>query len=129
MSNNTQTKTRKFELAWIVVNDFEKALDFYTKVVGLEIETRVDEAGWAELRGNGGAYLGIAKQSAMNPVKAGSNAIVTITVDDIKVSRDELAAKGVKLLGDIMEVPGECKLQMFADNDENLFQLVQLTRG
>lgn len=125
---NTNTKSRSIYLVWIVVNDFDKALDFYTKTLGFEIDNRSDEMGWAELRGSSGSMLGIAKQSGFTPFKPGSNAIVTISVDDIEVTSNELKDKGVKLIGKVMEVPGEVKLQMFSDNDGNLFQLAQLLR-
>lgn len=119
------TKTRKIELSWIVVNDFEKSLKFFTEVVGLEIISREDSMGWAELRGSDGSMLGIARTNNYNPQKPGSNAVVTISVEDIQAARQEFQQKGAKLIGDIMEVPGHVKLQMFVDHDNNHFQLVE----
>lgn len=36
-----------------------------------------------------------------------------------------MAKKGAKFVGDVMEVPGACKLQTFQDADGNTFQLVE----
>lgn len=120
-----KTKIKKIELAWITVSDFEKSLEFFTHVVGLEVVNRDDTMGWAELRGKDGSFLGIAKSNSFNPVKPGANAIVTMTVENIDAARKEFQQKGAKLLGDVMEVPGHVKLQMFVDDDNNHFQLVE----
>lgn len=114
------------KLAWIVVNDLDKAIHFFTEVVGLKVLQRSDEWGWAELGGpDGGSELGIALASMEMHVKPGQNAIMTFDVADILKSKSEMSKKGAKLLGDIIEVPGHVKLQFFQDPDGNLFQLVQ----
>lgn len=113
-------------LAWIVVTDLEKAIRFFTEVVGLKVLNRADEWGWAELAGHdGGSQLGIALASMETTVKPGQNAIMTFTVADIVKSKSEMSQRGAKLVGDILEVPGHVKLQFFEDQDGNLFQLVQ----
>jgi predicted enzyme related to lactoylglutathione lyase len=114
-----------FHLAWIVVKDVKKAVKFYTEVVGLTIQNFDENYGWAELIGEDGAILGIAEQSDDNNIKAGQNAVVTLTVDDIVKASTELAKKGTKMLGEIMEVPNHVKLQMCMDQDGNHFQLCQ----
>ncbi len=125
MKMQTHIKTRKIELVWITVKDFDKSIKFFTEVVGMELMNREDSMGWAELRGNDGSLLGIAKAHSHNPHQPGSNAVVTITIDNMEVARKELQEKGAKLIGDVMEVPGHVKLQMFVDVDNNYFQLVE----
>lgn len=119
------SKKKSIELIWIVVSDLEKAINFYTEMVGFNLETKEEQFGWAELRGPEGAFLGLAEANEENQLTAGCNAIVTITVDDIIVSKEELEDKGIIMMGDIMEVPGHVKLQLFADADGNLMQLVE----
>ncbi|HEY4831705.1 MAG TPA: VOC family protein [Waddliaceae bacterium] len=114
-----------FHLAWIVVKDFKKAVKFYTEVVGLTIQNIDENYGWAELIGEDGAVLGISQQSEHNNIQAGQNAVVTLTVEDIVKAGAELAKKGMKMVGEIMEVPGHVKLQMCVDQDGNHFQLCQ----
>jgi len=119
-------KVQGIELAWIVVNDVEKAIKFYTEVVGLHLCEFSKEYGWAELAGPSGSRLGIATASKETDVKAGANAVVTICVDDIDKARAEFSKKKVHLVGDIIEVPGHVKMQTFKDSDGNTFQLCQM---
>ncbi len=117
---------KDFKLAWIVVADLKKAIHYYTHVVGLKLLENNEKYGWAELGGEeGGARLGIAQQNDYCPIAAGLNAIVTLTVGDLAKAKSELAKKGAKSLGDVQEVPGHVKMQLFEDADGNKFQLVE----
>ncbi|MCE5317900.1 MAG: VOC family protein [Parachlamydia sp.] len=114
------------DLSWIVVSDLDKAVRFFTEVVGLKLMTREDSYGWAELScPDGGTQLGIALAGKENNVKPGQNAIMTFTVGDLVKAKNEMAKKGTKMVGDVLEVPGHVKLQFFNDHDGNLFQLVE----
>ena len=129
-------------LVWITVSNLEKAEKFFTSVVGLTLKVADKEHGWLELIGTeGGCSLGIAASSQEQgccgemekspgsccPVGGpGSNAVVTLEVDDINKSKKELEDKGVKFTGPIMEYPGHVKLASFSDPDGNQFQLVQV---
>ena len=119
---------KRLDLAWITVTDVKKAKTFFTEVLGLEVRTDNAEYGWLELVAkDGGAALGVGQCSdEYTEVKAGQNAIVTFTVDDIIKTKAEFEKKGVKMLGDIVEVPGHVKMLFFCDNDGNKFQVVQL---
>lgn len=119
-------KNKGMNLAWIVGKDFDKTIKFYTEVLGLTLLSRMDEYQWAELQGKDGAMIGVSVESEMCPLKAGQNAILTYTVDNIEEVRKEFLEKGVNLIGDIVEVPGHVKLQLFTDSDGNMSQLAQL---
>lgn len=117
---------KSMELAWVVVSDFAKAKKFFTESIGLSVSSSNDKFGWAELSGkDGGAILGIATDNKHSPIRPGQNAIVTLTVDDIQKAKAQLMKKGVKMLGEIIEVPGAVKMQLFEDLDGNKFQLVE----
>ncbi|CRX37685.1 VOC family protein [Estrella lausannensis] len=116
-------------LCWIVVKDIEAAIKFYTETVGLKLKDYSPEFGWAELAGAEGSILGITKENPEFGSKAGTNAVVTITVESIEKAREEFLQKGVKLVGEIMEVPGHVKLQSFQDKDGNSFQLAEMLEG
>ena len=119
--------TKSFDLAWIVVKDLKNAVKFYTETVGLKLLKLDEQFGWAELQGpNGGAMLGIAQENDNDPIKAGKNACLTFTVENLEKSRDSFLQKGAKFLGDIMEVPGHVKLLSGVDVDGNHFQLAQM---
>ncbi len=118
--------TKGVYLSWIVVNDIEAAIKFYTEVAGLQLREFHKDFGWAELSGPEGMTLGLAQESQEQQTKAGTNAVVTITVEDIVATREMFLKKGVRLLGNILEVAGHVKLQTFMDNDGNMLQLAQM---
>jgi predicted enzyme related to lactoylglutathione lyase len=118
-------------LGWIIVKDHAKSKEFF-KSLGLKMSSQDSNYGWAEFSGKeeGGALLGVGQESPdcadYGAMKAGMNAVMTMTVDDIVATKAEFEAKGVKFLGDIMEVPGHVKLATFVDLDNNMFQLAQM---
>lgn len=122
-------KLKSMNLAWIVVNDIKKAIEFYTETVGLKLMEFHEQFGWAELEGDeGGARIGIAQVQikSEDDVQPGQNAIPTFTVDSLEKAIAELIKKGTKLIGGVQEVPGHVKLQTVADIDGNRFQLVEM---
>ncbi len=123
-------KPRGMHLSWIVVTDIKAAIKFYKEVVGLELAEYHEQYGWAELTAGGedGMRLGIAQHCQEKGMKAGANAIVTVTVDDIASAREDLQKKGACLIGEVVEVPGEVKMQTFCDSDGNTLQICQLLR-
>lgn len=122
-------------LAWISVADIQQSKKFFTDVLGLQISSDSAEYGWLELKASGDTFLlGVGqaqddKKEGCGSVLPGHNAIVTMTVDDLIKVKAILAQKSVKMLGDIIEVPGHVKMQLFADLDGNKFQLVQMLDG
>lgn len=113
-------------LSWIVVSDIKKARDFFSKSIGLKEKVFSEEHGWAEFEGEaeGGAVLGVALENS--ELMAGKNAVITFTVENLEASIKKFREKGVRLIGDVLEVPGHCKMQTFQDDDGNLFQIVEL---
>jgi len=117
---------KSIELAWISVNDMKKAKTFFADKLGLNITANSPEYGWLEFCGkNGGASLGVGQCAPECDLKPGQNAVVTFTVDDIEKTKADLKAKGVTIVGDVMEVPGHVKLLYIKDEDGNLFHLAQ----
>lgn len=112
-------------LSWIVVQDFEAALHFYTNVLGLTLRSKAEEFGWAELSGPSGSILAIAKADPRENLSAGSNAVVTISVKNIEEARKHCIKNGVALQGEIIEIPGHVRIQSFSDLDGNRMQLVE----
>ena len=113
------------KLAWVVVKDLQSALKFYTEIVGLTLKEQSPEYGWAELSGPEGIRLGVAQETSDEVFKAGMNAVVTITVDDLSATCSSFLSKGAKLVGEVIEVPGHVKMQTFEDVDGNKFQIVE----
>lgn len=117
-------------LAWIVVSDIKKAVAFYTQIIGMSLHVYDEKHNWAELVGEEeGARLGIVQRNDHELIQAGQNAIVTLSVEDIQKARDDLLEKGVKVLGEITDIPGVVRLQLVQDLDGNHFQLVETYPG
>lgn len=120
-------KVKEIGLSWIVVKDIKAAVSYYTNVVGLTLLEFNEQYGWAELEGSeGGARLGIAKENPQEKIKAGQNAVVTFTVDNLEKAKSHLIKKGGKCEGEVFEVPGHVKMQTVTDNDGNCFQICEL---
>jgi predicted enzyme related to lactoylglutathione lyase len=113
-------------LSWIVVKDLDKAIEFYTDVVGLTLKVRSKEYGWAELSDPKGGRLGLAQESDQMANKAGSNAVITIAVKDLNAAIAFFQKQKVHLQGDVETVPGHVKTQTFLDADGNMMQLVEM---
>jgi predicted enzyme related to lactoylglutathione lyase len=118
-------KTEGIYLSWIVVKDIKAAITFYTTVAGLTLKEFNPEFGWAELSGPEGAILGLAQENKEYGQFAGTNAVVTISVDDIHSACEQFKKNGAILLGELIEIPGHVIMQTFQDSDGNTMQLVQ----
>jgi len=122
-------KVKEIGLSWIVVKDFKAALKYYTEVLGLEVRELNEQYGWAELEGeNGGASLGIAQESPEEIVKAGQNAVVTFTVDNLEKMKESMFKKGAKCEGEIIEIPGHVKMQTVIDPAGNRIQICEILK-
>jgi len=119
-------KVDGIRLSWITVKDLDAAIKYYIEVVGLTLGDHNPEYKWAELSGPNGAHLGIAQENPEIEIKAGTNAVVTINVDDIEAARQSFEEQGATLIGDITEIPGHVKMQTFQDADGNVLQLTQI---
>lgn len=118
-------KAKGIHLTWIVVKDLTKAIEFYTKTVGLTLRESHPEYGWAELSGSEGSLLGLAQESSQMDYRAGINGIITITVIDLEAARLRLLDQKAKCVGDVIEIPHHVKMQTFIDQDGNTLQLVE----
>ena len=108
-------------LAWYSVKDLSAAKKFYGEVLGLKKTFEMD--GWCEFsHADGAVSIGL---SAISESDAGG-ATVVLKVDDLDRSRKDLAAKGIKFEGDVMEVPGVVRIASFRDPAGNRLQLCQV---
>ncbi len=130
---------KALSLVWITVSNLEKAEKFFSQSVGLTLKVADKEHGWLEFTGSqGGFRLGVTgsqedsccgqseQEKCCRPQGTGTNAVVTMEVDDIVASKKELESKGVIFSGPIMELPDHIKLASFSDPDGNQFQLVEV---
>ncbi len=110
------------------VTDVEKAVEFYSVILGLEIMEQDEH--WASISLNG-ARLGLHKASSAEFSKSSeqrSGATVTLSVSDIDKAYDLYKSKGVKFLGPVAKNPWGSHVS-FSDPDGNLLDLRQAPTG
>lgn len=118
-------KTLGIYLSWIVVKDIEKAIQFYTEVAGLELKEYHKEFSWAELSGQNGILLGISEETPENPIRAGQNAVITLSVENLDDAIAHFEAHNVTFLDETMVIEGHVKMRSFRDLSGNIMQIVQ----
>lgn len=118
-------KPQGFYMAWVLVENLAQGKKFFTDVLGLECVSHAPEYNWAEFTAGGGAHIGMGEACPETPMKAGSNAVICINVQDLIATKAELEAKNVRIIGDIQEVPGHVKMILVQDASGNLYNVVQ----
>ena len=104
----------KLDFVGIPSTDAERTRAFYVDTLGLRPDKTAQFEVWA-----GETCFGI-----WEPAKFGmefapqKNAHPALHVDDVKTAREELEAKGVEFLGDILDT-GVCHMAFFTDPDGN----------
>ncbi len=104
------------------VSDFDKAIDWYSRALGFELEYRLDQYKWCEMRTphpNINVGLGESEE-----VKNGGT-VPTWTVKDIDAARSHLESVGARFDGDTYQIEDMVKLATFYDPDGNAWMLAQ----
>ena len=93
-------KVKGYAWAGLATDDFDRTFSFFTKVLGLPVEVKLDDL--AILTVGPGQQLEIfggdqpGKRLTQNPV-------IAFEVDDMETARSELLAAGVELIGEVGE--------------------------
>lgn len=112
----------------VLVGDQDRALDFYTNVLGFEKgadNPTPDGPRFLTVRVKGDEFqlvLWPGKQGEPEPAMGRPPASVTIATDDIRETMSELQSRGVRFVSDVIEFRGVLVAQ-FEDPDRNLLQL------
>ncbi len=102
------------------VTDLDRAIAFYTGVLGFEMTERRDDLRFAHFATNvAGLEIGLSEQP--EPKGSGS-ALLNIGVADVAAARRSLEAKGVVFRRPTVIIPGKVALAEFADPDGNLLR-------
>jgi catechol 2,3-dioxygenase-like lactoylglutathione lyase family enzyme len=102
-----------------LTQDIARAKEFYSDVIGLELETEGDSD--MEFRA-GQVTLDIFDPSSIGQPFAPSPAGLALRVADVDAARGELEAKGVVFDGDTIQT-NVCKQAWFKDPDGNALML------
>jgi predicted enzyme related to lactoylglutathione lyase len=104
---------------WVPVQDMDRAVEFYSTTLGLEVKDRSDE--WSEIEANG-LMIGLNAREEASGSQSGG-AVISFQPDgdlDDEVSR--LRDAGVEFTGEISEHPWG-RIAPFKDSEGNDLQL------
>lgn len=104
------------------VSNLERSIEWYREVLGFELEYKLDEYGWCEVRTPfAGITIGLGQTEEVKP----GTTTPTFTVKDIAAARAYLESHEVRFDGDTYEIDGMVKLATFYDPDGNSYMLAQ----
>lgn len=105
------------------VSDLDKAIDWYQSVLGFELDYRMDDIGWCELKSPvANVNVGLSVVEKPNP----GGATPTFGVQDIAAAKASLEAADVRIDGDIMTIENMVSLLTFYDADDNALMFFQM---
>jgi len=108
-------------LVQLGVSNLDRAIRFYTTVLGFELTERRDDLKFAHIATNvPGLQIGL--NEIADPRGTGS-AVLNISVKDVAVARKTLEARGIVFRGETVVIPGKVALAPFADPDGNALRL------
>jgi CreA protein len=107
------------------VTDLDRALGWYTSVLGFSVMHHVPESGWAELQTPvDQVRVGLTEVELMPP--PGGGAVLTFNVHDVDAARAYLEElDDVRFDGDTCTIEGWVRLATLYDPDGNVLMLAQ----
>ena len=107
----------------VFVSDFDRAVDFYSNILGLKLAMREDNFGYASFEA-GPVSLAVAHTDDTSLM--GRHTGIGFLVADIDITYDELVAKGVEFDMPATKQPWGGILALMKDPDGNIFYLDEL---
>jgi catechol 2,3-dioxygenase-like lactoylglutathione lyase family enzyme len=116
--------------ATVMVSDFDRAVDFYTKTLGLKLMSRFGNE-WAEVSAGQGLTIGIHPAGrGPKPGTEGSISVGFTITGKIEDAVAKLKSQGVAFQGPIRDNSDEgIKLAFFGDPDGNALYLCEVVHG
>ena len=104
------------DFAVILVHDIDRAVDFYSDVLGLPETARYGQSPGVEFE-TGNLTLALLQADAFG-LEFTPNPSIALQVDDVAAARATLEERGVEFSGDIVD-SGVCHQSYFKDPDGN----------
>ena len=105
----------------VPTQDFDKAVEFYSTVLGLPESKRWGKMPAAEFE-TGTLTIAVMQSDAFGITFAPHGHPIALHVEDVAAARAELEARGVSFAADTMD-SGVCHMAHFADPDGNVLML------
>jgi len=107
----------------IPVADLDRAIDWYQKVLGFQLDYRLDDLGWCELKSPvDKVAVGLSVVEKPNP----GGATPTFGVKNIEAAKASLESNDVRIDGEIVTIENMVSLLTFYDVDGNALMFSQL---
>lgn len=107
---------------YLLVQDTDRAIKFYTEVLGLELYRRQDRYSILKLNNT---WVGLLNEKfETEPVIRGNNCVPVFKVDDLDHQYSRLKELGVKFETEITTLP-DVKLFQFQDSEGNILEMYQ----
>jgi len=116
---------KKVAFTYYPVTNMDRARAFYGGTLGLPCSTRSPTSPWVEYDLPEGGCLAITTVTQDAPASNAGGA-VAFEVEDLDACMDDLKAKGVPFLSDLIHSP-VCRMAVIKDPDGNSILLHQLT--
>jgi len=108
----------------VFVRDWPRALEFYGETLGIPFAFKSEEMGWAQLA-TGDAQLALERSTPGEEENlVGRFLGVSLAVDDIDATYEELRGRGVEFLAKPERMPWGGVLAHFRDPDGNVLTLI-----
>ena len=108
----------------IVTADFEGTLRFFTETLGLPLERREDDAGFAHLRLPSGQLFEVFKpNSEYADVHDDHCPVVGFEVEDVRAAQEELSRQGVEFVTAVQEAEDGACWVYFRGPEGRLYEL------
>jgi predicted enzyme related to lactoylglutathione lyase len=109
------------DFATLPTEDFERAIEFYGNVLGLQESARYGQMPGVEFE-TGSLTISIIESSAFGLEFSPHGHPLALHVDDVEAARAELESRGVEFLADTLD-SGVCHMAGFKDPDGNALML------
>lgn len=128
VANQTMTRITGVRTVGIPVRDQDRALEFYTQVLGLEkrLDLAYGRERWIEVAPPGSTTT-LALVRGPDQVRIGIDTQIRLTTDDAEATHADLRARGVDVDEKILLYP--VKMFTFRDPDGNRVVIVEQPRG
>ena len=101
----------------VATKDFDSAVDFYGRVLGLEESKRWGQMPAMEFE-TGNLTIAVLQSDAFGIEFQANNHPIELRVEDFEAARDELTSRGVEFKGEPID-SGVCHQAFFEDPDGN----------
>lgn len=111
----------KLENIYILVQDTDRAIRFYTEVLGFSLYRK--QARYTILK-LGDIWFGLLNEKYIEKPIRGNNCVPVFKVNNIQEKFNELLEKGVKLETDILDL-ADVRYFQFCDTENNILEIYE----